>query len=68
MPPRYHITPPDAVAETVRETVFIDGKLVMDNRKILTVDEDEIMDRCAQLGEAILKRSGVKVPGKWPIL
>jgi predicted nicotinamide N-methyase len=24
MPPRYHITPPDAVAETVRDTVFID--------------------------------------------
>lgn len=50
------------------ETVYIDGRLVMENRKVLTVDEDEIMDRCAVLGDKLLKRSGVQVPGKWPIL
>ena len=50
------------------ETVYVDGKLIMENRKCLTVDEDEVMDRCAILGEGILKRSGLKVPGKWPIL
>jgi cytosine/adenosine deaminase-related metal-dependent hydrolase len=50
------------------ETVYIDGKLVMDNRKVLTVDEDEILERCAVLGEQVLRRSGVEVPSKWPIL
>ena len=50
------------------ETVYIDGKLVMENRKVLTVNEDEILDRCAVLGEQVLKRAGVQVPGKWPIL
>jgi cytosine/adenosine deaminase-related metal-dependent hydrolase len=50
------------------ETVYVDGKLIMENRKLLTVNEDEIMDRCAILGDGILRRSGVKVPGKWPIL
>jgi len=50
------------------ETVYIDGKLVMDKRKILTVNEEEILDRCAVLGDEVLKRSGVQVPGRWPIL
>ena len=49
------------------ETVFIDGKLVMENRKVLTVDEDEILNRCAELGEQILIRGKLPVPGKWPI-
>ena len=26
------------------ETVYIDGRLIMENRKVLTVDEEEIMD------------------------
>ena len=49
------------------ETVYVNGRLVMENRKILTVDEEKILDRCAELGEAILKRGNLKVPGKWPI-
>jgi cytosine/adenosine deaminase-related metal-dependent hydrolase len=49
------------------ETVYINGRLIMDNRKILTVDEEQIMDRCAELGDAILKRGKLQVPGKWPI-
>ena len=39
----------------------------MENRKVLTVDEDEVLDRCQMLAEQILKRRGVTVPGKWPI-
>lgn len=49
------------------ETVFIDGKIVMKDRKVLTVDEDAILNRCAELGEAILVRGKLPVPGKWPI-
>jgi cytosine/adenosine deaminase-related metal-dependent hydrolase len=50
------------------ETVYIDGRLIMENRRVLTVNEGEIMDRCALLGTEVLKRSGVQVPSKWPIL
>jgi len=50
------------------ETVYIDGRLVMENRRVLTVDENEVMDRCAVLGEQVLARSGLTVPGKWPVL
>jgi 5-methylthioadenosine/S-adenosylhomocysteine deaminase len=50
------------------ETVYVDGRLIMENRRVLTVNEGEIMDRCAVLGTEVLKRSGVQVPSKWPIL
>ena len=50
------------------ETVYVNGRLIMENRKVLTVDEDEIMDRCAELGDKLLKRGNLQVPGKWPIL
>jgi hypothetical protein len=47
--------------------VFIDGKLVMENRKVLTVDEDEILDRCQELGDQVLARGKLVVPSRWPI-
>ena len=50
------------------ETVFINGRLIMENRKVLTVDENEVMDRCAVLGADLIKRGNIEVPGKWPIL
>jgi 5-methylthioadenosine/S-adenosylhomocysteine deaminase len=50
------------------ETVYIDGKLVMDAGKVLTVDEDEIIARCMELSDRLIERSGVAVPGRWPVL
>jgi 5-methylthioadenosine/S-adenosylhomocysteine deaminase len=50
------------------ETVYINGRLVMDDRKVLTVDEDEIIEKCLALSEQLLKRTGVTPPGTWPIL
>jgi len=35
------------------DSVIIHGKLVMENRDMLTVDEDEIIDRANRLGEKI---------------
>jgi cytosine/adenosine deaminase-related metal-dependent hydrolase len=49
------------------ETVFVDGRIIMENRRVLTVDEDEILNRCAELGEQILARGKLAVPSKWPI-
>jgi len=50
------------------ETVFIDGKVVMRDRKVLTVDEDEVLNRCQELGDDVLRRGKLSVPSKWPIL
>jgi 5-methylthioadenosine/S-adenosylhomocysteine deaminase len=49
------------------ETVYINGRLVMNDRKVLTVNEDEIIAHCMELSERLLKRTGVSVPGRWPI-
>jgi len=41
MPPRFHRTPPEVVAETVRETVFIDDYTF---RLIRPADSDRVLD------------------------
>jgi 5-methylthioadenosine/S-adenosylhomocysteine deaminase len=48
-------------------TVIIDGKLVMENRKLLTVDEDQIRTDIDQQTQALRDRIGIKVNLKWPI-
>jgi hypothetical protein len=36
--------------------VIIDGKLVMENRKLLTLDEGEILEKMEELRKKILER------------
>jgi 5-methylthioadenosine/S-adenosylhomocysteine deaminase len=50
------------------ETVYVNGRLIMDAGKVLTVDENEVIARCMMLSEKLLERTGVSVPGRWPIL
>jgi 5-methylthioadenosine/S-adenosylhomocysteine deaminase len=50
------------------ETVYVNGRLIMDDRKVLTVDENEVIARCMALSEKLLERTAVSVPGRWPIL
>ena len=55
-----------AAGDSVR-TVFIDGKIVMEDRVVKTVDEEEVLARCQELSKGILERSGLEVPSVWPI-
>jgi 5-methylthioadenosine/S-adenosylhomocysteine deaminase len=50
------------------ETVYVNGRLIMDDGKVLTVDENEVIERCMMLSEKLLERTGVSVPGRWPIV
>jgi 5-methylthioadenosine/S-adenosylhomocysteine deaminase len=50
------------------ETVYVNGHLVMDDRKVLTINEDEVIGRCLELSDKLLKRTGMRVPGRWPVL
>ncbi len=50
------------------ETVYVNGRLIMDNRKVLTVNEDEVIGHCLQLSECLLQRTGLGVPGRWPVV
>lgn len=50
------------------KTVLIDGKLVVENQNVLTINEQEILIKAQERAEGILQKSGVKVKMKWPIV
>jgi len=49
-------------------TVIVNGRLLMHDRKLLTLDEKSIMAQADEHSKALLERSGVKNEPKWPIL
>jgi cytosine/adenosine deaminase-related metal-dependent hydrolase len=50
------------------QTVIIDGRVVMDDHQIVTVDEVEVLARCQTLAEGVLARSGVDaIHSRWNI-
>lgn len=50
------------------ETVMIDGKFVMIERKVLTLDEEAILADINERYRKVEKRSGLQIVSKWPIL
>ncbi len=51
------------------QTVIIDGNIVMENREIKTVDEEEVLSKCQELTKGILERSGVNpVHTRWKVV
>lgn len=44
-----------------------DGKWLMRDRKILTLDEDAILREAQQAGEAIYRRAGIILPDRFPV-
>jgi len=49
------------------DTVIVDGKILMQNRVVKTVDERQILEEAQSRGISVVKRVGVKVKPKWPI-
>jgi 5-methylthioadenosine/S-adenosylhomocysteine deaminase len=47
-------------------TVFVDGRKVVDNYRMTTLDEDALYRRAQAAGEAIVARSGLPDKAKWP--
>jgi 5-methylthioadenosine/S-adenosylhomocysteine deaminase len=50
------------------ETVIIDGKIVMQGRKVLTMNEEEILEDVQEHTEKILSQADVNVNHVWPLL
>ena len=50
------------------ETVLIDGKIVMEDRAVKTVDEEEILEKLEELAVKMRAKSGLEFPEPWPIL
>jgi cytosine/adenosine deaminase-related metal-dependent hydrolase len=50
------------------DTVIINGKLIMRHRVLLTVDEERTKSEVARASKGIMKRAGIKMESRWPIL
>lgn len=49
-------------------TVVADGRVVVDDGRVLFADEARVADRVQELGEALLARTGTRINrGRWPI-
>lgn len=49
-------------------TVFVDGRRVVDQGRMVTLDEERLYARCQEAGEAITVRSGLPDKAKFPVL
>ncbi len=52
------------------DTVVVDGAVLMEGRRVLTLDEDRIYDEVARLMPSVLEKTGLaeRVAPKWPVL
>ncbi len=56
-----------ATGASVR-TVLIDGRVVLDDGHLTTLDEREVFDRVEALARQQIARAGLTVPSKWPVI
>ena len=56
-----------ATGASVR-TVVIDGRVVLDEGRVLTIDEREVYRHIEDLGRAQIARAGLAVRSKWPVI
>lgn len=49
-------------------STMCDGKWLMRDRKVLTLDEDAILDEACRRGAAIYDRAGIRLPDRFPVV
>jgi cytosine/adenosine deaminase-related metal-dependent hydrolase len=57
-----------SVSETSISTVFIGGKIVLDQGRIKTIDEAEVYRNADELALKLIQRANLPVPSKWPLI
>ena len=50
------------------DTVVIDGQIVMQNRKVLTLDEGAVLEEVGRRYQDVLKRAGLDIKPRWPVI
>jgi cytosine/adenosine deaminase-related metal-dependent hydrolase len=50
------------------DTVVIDGKMVMQGRKVLTLDKDAVLEDIRRRYLTVSKRAGLSIGPRWPVL
>ncbi|MGY6502113.1 MAG: amidohydrolase family protein [Acidimicrobiales bacterium] len=49
-------------------TTMVDGRVVVEDGRCVTIDEDQLWDDAQRVGEAITVRSGLPDKAKWPVV
>lgn len=57
-----------AMHSTNIRSTMCDGKWLMRDRKILTLDEDEILKEAQERSNSIYKRAGIVLPDRFPVI
>jgi cytosine/adenosine deaminase-related metal-dependent hydrolase len=73
---RLHTTPsPNPISSLVYaatggevDTVVVDGRIVVEQGLLLTMNEEEVIKRAHQHAESLYQRAGIEIEPKWPIL
>jgi cytosine/adenosine deaminase-related metal-dependent hydrolase len=50
------------------DTVMVNGKLLMKDKKLLTMDVEKIKEQAIEHSRALHERADVKIEPKWPII
>ncbi len=50
------------------DTTIVDGKILMENRKLTTIDLAEVHARCRELAPKLAARAKVKPLSRWPVI
>lgn len=50
------------------ETVIYNGKIIMENRNVKTLNEEKIMKKSQELAEGVVARHPYKIKSQWPIV
>lgn len=50
------------------DTVVVDGNILMEGRKVLTMDEDAILEEARQRSRDIAKRAKLAIGTRWPVI
>ena len=56
-----------ATGSSVR-TVLIDGRVVLDEGRMVTIDETALYDRVERLARQQIRRAGLPIESRWPII
>lgn len=50
------------------DTVVIDGQIVMQNRKVLTLDEETVVEEARRRYDEVTERAGLTIEPRWPVI
>jgi 5-methylthioadenosine/S-adenosylhomocysteine deaminase len=49
------------------DTVIVNGKILMREKKLITLDEEKVKSKAVEHAEKLLDRAGIDISPKWPI-